>query len=95
MKVERIGNVNYPAVARQNKLYGSLILTVFIRSDGSVEKVEVNKKSGQRVLDAAAVKIVEMAAPYAPFPEDIRRDTDILSITRTWTFARGNELHSE
>jgi protein TonB len=95
MKVERVGNLNYPEAARQNKLYGSLILTVFIRADGSIEKVEVKRKSGQRILDAAAVKIVEMASPYAPFPDDIRRDTDILSITRTWTFARGDELHSE
>ncbi|HET8877803.1 MAG TPA: TonB family protein [Casimicrobiaceae bacterium] len=95
MKVERVGNTNYPAAARQKKLYGSLILTVFIRADGSVEKVEVNRKSGQRILDAAAVKIVEMAGPYAPFPDDIRRDTDILSITRTWTFARGDEFSSE
>jgi protein TonB len=95
MKVERIGNMNYPEAARQNKLYGSLILTVFIRADGSVEKVEVNRKSGQRILDAAATKIVEMAGPYAPFPDDIRRDTDILGITRTWTFAKGDELHSE
>jgi protein TonB len=95
MKVERIGNLNYPEAARQKKLYGSLVLTVFIRADGSVEKVEVNRKSGQRILDAAAVKIVEMAGPYAPFPDDIRRDTDILGITRTWTFARGDELHSD
>ncbi len=95
MKVERVGNMNYPEAARQNKLYGSLVLTVFIRADGSIEKVEVNRKSGQRILDAAAVKIVEMAGPYSPFPDDIRRDTDILSITRTWTFARGDELHSD
>lgn len=95
MKVERVGNLNYPEAARQNKLYGSLLLTVFIRSDGSVEKIEVNRKSGKRILDAAAVKIVEMAGPYAAFPDDIRRDTDILSITRTWTFAKGDELHSE
>jgi protein TonB len=95
MKVEEVGNLNYPSAARQKKLYGSLILTVFIRSDGSVEKVEVNRKSKYRILDAAAVKIVEMAGPYAPFPDDIRRDTDILSITRTWTFAPGNEFSSE
>ena len=95
MKVERIGNMNYPDAARQNRLYGSLILSVSIRADGSIESVEVKRKSGQRVLDAAAVKIVEMAGPYAPFPDDIRRDTDILNITRTWTFARGDELHSE
>jgi protein TonB len=95
LKVERIGNLNYPEAARERKLYGSLILTVSIRADGSVENVQINHKSGQRILDAAAVKIVEMAGPYAPFPDDIRKDTDILSITRTWTFARGNELHSE
>ena len=95
MKVERIGNLNYPEAARQSKLYGSLILTVSIRADGTVEDVRINRKSGHRILDAAAVKIVEMAGPYAPFPDDIRRDTDILSITRTWTFARGDELYSE
>jgi protein TonB len=95
MKVERIGNLNYPEAARANRLYGSLVLTVSIRADGSIEDVKVNRKSGHRLLDAAAVKIVEMAGPYAPFPDDIRRDTDILSITRTWTFAKGDELHSE
>jgi protein TonB len=95
MKVERVGNMNYPEAARANRLYGSLVLTVSIRADGSIESVEVNRKSGKRILDAAAVKIVEMAGPYAPFPDDIRRDTDILNITRTWTFARGDELHSE
>jgi protein TonB len=47
------------------------------------------------VLDAAAMKIVEMAAPYAAFPSDIKRDTDILHITRTWTFTKGDELRSE
>jgi protein TonB len=95
MKVERIGNLNYPEAARVNRLYGSLVLTVSIRADGSIEDVKVNRRSGHRILDAAAVKIVEMAGPYAPFPDDIRRDTDILSITRTWTFARGDELRGE
>jgi protein TonB len=95
LKVERIGNMNYPQAARDKKLYGSLLLTVSIRADGTLEAVEVSKSSGQRILDAAAVKIVEMSAPYAPFPPDIRRDTDILHITRTWTFAKGDELTSQ
>ncbi len=86
LKIERIGNLNYPEAARQLKLYGNLLLTVSIRADGSVEDVRVERSSGQRVLDAAAVRIVEMAAPFAPLPPDIRRDTDILHITRTWTF---------
>jgi len=95
LKVERVGNLNYPEAARQLKLYGNLILTVSIRADGSVEKVTIDRSSGQKVLDAAATRIVEMAAPYAPFPPEIRRDTEILDITRTWTFARGDELRSD
>jgi len=94
-KVERVGNLNYPEAARELKLYGSLLITVSIRSDGTVESVEINRSSGQRVLDAAAVKIVEMSAPFAAFPPDIKRDTDVLAITRTWTFTKGDELRSE
>jgi protein TonB len=92
LKIERIGNLNYPEAARQQKLYGSLLLTVSINGDGSVENIEINRTSGSRVLDAAAVKIVEMSGPFAPFPPDIKRDTDILHITRTWTFTKADAL---
>ena len=95
LKIERVGNLNYPQAAREAKLYGSLVLTVSIRADGSVESVRVNRSSGQRVLDAAAVHIVEMSAPFATFPPDIRRDTDILHITRTWSFTKGDQLRSD
>jgi len=95
IKVERIGNLNYPAQARQQKIFGQLRLTVSIRSDGSVDSVEVTKSSGQRILDAAAVRIVKLAAPYAPFPADIRKDTQVLSIVRTWTFTSNDHLESE
>ena len=94
LKIERVGNLNYPAAARDQRLYGSLLLTVSIKSDGSVENIEVNRTSGSRVLDAAAVKIVEMSGPFAAFPPDIRRDTDILHITRTWTFTKADALES-
>ena len=92
-KVERVGNLNYPAAAR-GRLYGSLVLTVVIKRDGDLERVEVNRSSGEPVLDQAAVRIVRMAAPYAPFPEAISRDTDILEITRTWTFTSEDQLHA-
>ena len=94
-KVEKIGNLNYPEAARSQRLYGSLLLTVAIRADGSVEKVEINRSSGKKILDAAAVRIVQLAAPYAAFSADVRRDTDIIEITRTWTFTRGDELIAE
>jgi protein TonB len=93
-KVERVGNANYPEVARAQKLYGSLVLTVAIKADGRIEAIEVDRGSGKKILDAAAVKIVELAGPYAPFPPDIRNDTDILYITRTWSFTRAGELES-
>ena len=95
LKVERIGNMNYPEAARAQKLYGSLLLTVGIRADGSVESIAVDRTSGQKVLDAAAARIVELAAPFAVFPPDIKRDTDILYITRTWTFSPGDSLTSQ
>lgn len=92
-KVERIGNLNYPEAAR-GKLYGSLVLTVKIKSDGSLEGVELNRSSGHKLLDEAAQRIVHLAAPYAPFPEAIRHDTDIIEITRTWNFVQGDRLQS-
>lgn len=93
-KIERIGNLNYPAAAK-GRLYGSLVLTVIIKANGDLEKVEVNRSSGQSLLDDAARRIVQMAAPYAPFPESIRRDTDVLEITRTWTFTNADRLRSD
>lgn len=95
MKIERIGNLNYPDEARRNKIFGSLVVSVSIKSDGEVEKVEINRSSGHKVLDEAALRIVKLAAPFAPFPEDIRRDTDILVISRTWIFTRSDQLIAE
>lgn len=95
IKIERIGNLNYPEDARRNRIYGSLVLTVSIRADGSVESVEINRSSGQPILDAAALRIVKLAAPFSPLPPDIRKDTDVLSITRTWVFTPNNQLQGE
>lgn len=92
-KVERIGNLNYPQAAK-GRLYGSLVLTVAIRNDGSLERVELNRGSGHRLLDEAAQRIVRLAAPYASFPEAIRRDTDIIEITRTWSFTGADQLQA-
>ncbi|OGS99786.1 MAG: energy transducer TonB [Gallionellales bacterium RIFCSPLOWO2_12_FULL_59_22] len=95
IKVERIGNLNYPEQARQQKIFGKLQLSVSIRADGSVENIEVSRSSGHRILDAAAMRIVKLAAPYAPLSQDIRKDTDILTITRTWTFTSSDRMESE
>lgn len=91
-KVERIGNLNYPRQARELGLFGSLILHVAVRADGSIEGIRVVRSSGHDVLDQAAIRIVELSAPFAEFPPDIRRETDVLDITRTWQFQRNNQL---
>jgi len=85
-KVERIGNLNYPEAARQQGLSGSLILDVGLKPDGSIDDIIIRKSSGHKLLDDAAVRIVELAAPYSPFTDDIKSETDILHITRTWQF---------
>jgi len=94
VKIERVGTINYPAEAR-GKIYGNLRLTVTIRPDGNVESIELDRSSGLKVLDAAAFKIVRMATPFAAFPPDIRRDTDLLVITRTWFFGQGDKIWTE
>ena len=92
-KVERIGNLNYPDSAK-GRLYGKLVLTVAIKKDGQLERVEINQSSGHKLLDQAALRIVRMAAPYATFPETLRHDTDILEITRTWSFTGTDQLQT-
>ena len=94
VKIERVGTLNYPAEAR-GRVYGNLRLTVTVRPDGNVESVELDRSSGLKVLDAAAFKIVRMAGPFAAFPPDIRRDTDLLVITRTWFFGQGDKIWTE
>jgi len=93
-KIERVGNLNYPDEARRQKLYGTLVLTVSVRRDGSVDSIEVNRSSGFRLLDQAAIRIVELAAPFAVFPPDIAKEIDILAITRTWSFTTAEQFQS-
>lgn len=90
-KVERVGNTNYPAQARKDKLYGELRLLVAINRDGTIHDVELMESSGSTILDDAAIRIVKLAAPYSPFGNDLR-DYDRLEIIRTWRFERGNSL---
>lgn len=85
-KVERIGNLNYPDEARRRGISGSLVLDVALNQDGSIREVSVRRPSGHEVLDQAAIRIVELAAPYAPLPIDIAREVEVLHITRTWQF---------
>jgi protein TonB len=93
-KVERIGNLNYPDQAKQRNLSGSLLMDVAIKPDGSLESVKLLRSSGHKVLDDGAIRIVKMAAPFAPLPPNISKDVDILHITRVWQFHNDNSLQA-
>lgn len=94
MKVERIGNMNYPQEARKKGLNGSLMLSVDINPDGSVPSggIVISRSSGHQVLDDAAVKIVRLGAPYSAIPDNVLKNNDMLTIIRTWKFETNRGL---
>lgn len=94
-KVERIGNLNYPEQAKLNNLSGTLILDVAIKPDGSLAAPpKVIRSSGSQILDDGAIYIVELAAPFSKFSPEIRKQVDILHITRSWQFDNSHRLET-
>lgn len=85
-KVERVGNMNYPEEARRKNLTGGLTLSVGVNADGSIQSIRVRKSSGHEELDQAAIRIVRLAAPFSRFPSELKKDYDVLLITRNWRF---------
>jgi protein TonB len=93
-KVERVGNLNYPAAARRARISGKLMMEVALNADGTVHEISILRPSGEPIIDEAAKRIVNLAAPFPPFPPEILENTDILNITRTWEFSTSNTLSS-
>lgn len=85
-KVEKTGTSNYPEEAKSRKIAGNLILDVAINANGTIRRVEILKSSGKIILDNAALRIIHQAAPFPPFSSELRKEADILHITRTWEF---------
>ncbi len=94
-RVEQIGNLNYPDEARRRALSGNLVVEVTLLPDGTVEDIQILRPSRYRVLDDAAIRVVQMAAPFAAVPEDVLDGKERLVITRTWEFVGGNQLRAQ
>ncbi|HLU19611.1 MAG TPA: TonB family protein [Pusillimonas sp.] len=92
-RIELVGTEHYPAEAR-GKVYGKLRLTAYIKSNGDLLRIEIDQPSEHAVLNLAAQRIVQLAAPFSPLPEAVARHTDVLAITRTWHFTN-NRLITE
>jgi protein TonB len=93
-RIEAIGNLNYPTAATEQGIYGALRVMVALNPDGTVNDIRILRSSGERVLDEAAVNIVRLAAPFDPFPPEMRAKVDVLEIIRTWQFHEGNSFSS-
>lgn len=93
-QVERIGNLNYPDDARRRNLTGALVLVVGIFRNGNIESITIEESSGHKILDDGAMRIVELAAPFAPLTGSLAEETDILYIVRTWEFQSSNSITS-
>lgn len=91
-RIEKIGTEHFPQEARERGVFGTVMVTVAIKANGMVEKIEIDRSSGSRMLDQAVEKIVRLAAPFKPFPSHVQRETDILHITRNWSFTRSDLL---
>ena len=92
-RIETLGNLNYPEEARRKAIHGSLRMLVTLRPDGSVQEVDILKSSGHAMLDDAAIRIVQLAAPFQPFPLEMRERTDLLEIIRTWKFEKETQVY--
>ncbi|MGC4396655.1 TonB family protein, partial [Hydrogenophaga sp. T2] len=62
------------------------VVTVAVRSDGSVESVTLVRSSGVPAIDEAIARIVQGLANYPPFPPNLARQYDVVEIRRSWHF---------
>ena len=88
-RVERIGTANYPRELLGNLRAGRPTLEVVIAADGRLDDIVVQRSSGDNALDQAALKILRLAAPFAPLPDNIRADYDVLRFAYEWDFSAG------
>ena len=93
-RVEAVGNINYPIKARQRQVYGNVRMLISLNASGQISETRIIQSSGESLLDQAAVDIVNLAAPFEPFPEELKAEADILEIVRTFRFHEGNTLSS-
>ena len=91
--MEQLGVQYFPDEARQRRISGRLTLDVAIRADGHLHSIQLLESSGSPLLDQAARRTVLSAAPFEPFPEELRRDYDVLHILRSWEFDFDNPAH--
>lgn len=82
-RVQAMGNAALNSVGSAR---GDVRLLVVVDQIGILLDVKVLEPSGFPHLDRAAIKTVQDAAPYPPFPPALSAQVDKLEIVRTWQF---------
>jgi protein TonB len=93
-KIERVGTMNFPDVARRRKMSGTPVIEVTIGADGSLLKTLLRRTSGHSEIDEAAMRILKLAAPYDAFPNALRATHDEIRIAYEWQFLGGESQGS-
>ncbi|MFK8018042.1 MAG: cell envelope integrity protein TolA [Gammaproteobacteria bacterium] len=88
-KIEQVGTLNFPNDEMLNGLTGNPTLEVAIRADGALHDVRVRKSSEHPRIDQSAMRIVRLASPFDPFPDQVKRDYDIMRFVYVWQFVDG------
>jgi len=89
-KIERVGTMNFPDVARRKNLSGTPVIEVTIGADGRLLDTKVRRTSGHAEIDEAAMRILKLAAPYAAFSGDLAAKHDEIRIAYEWQFLGGS-----
>ena len=88
-KIEKVGTLHFPDNMRTRGKDGNPILEVAIRANGSLEDIVVRRSSNHPELDQAALRILRLASPFDPFPDEIAKDYDVLRFVYEWRFVDG------
>jgi hypothetical protein len=71
------------------------VVSIAIRSDGSVDDVTILRSSGRPDIDDIVRRIVGMNARYSAFPPNVAARYDVIELRRIWTFAEVLRLMEE
>ena len=88
-KIERVGTMNFPDIARRQKLSGTPVIEVTIGANGNLLQTIVRRTSGHPEIDEAAMRILKLAAPFDPFPGELSAKHDEIRIAYEWQFLGG------
>jgi TonB family protein len=87
-------NMTFGAVADLVKQrHTAPVVTVAVRSDGSVESINFVRSSGVPAIDEAVRRVVQGQANYPAFSPALAREFDVIEIRRTWHFDMAIRLY--